>query len=484
MPIDTNISALIYRRTKIIATMGPASWDEPRISALIQAGVNVFRLNMSHGDYKSHQTSFERIRAASARLNKPVAILADLCGPKIRVGKFVYGPIQLKRDDEVVLTTREVLGSATLIPSQYLSLHEEVKVGHRILLADGLLELHPHHIEGQNIYCRVIRGGALSDHKGMNLPDTPLTTPALTEKDRADALFALGLGVDFLALSFVRSADDVADLRSYIAEAGFASAIIAKIERNEALTNIDAILEQADGIMIARGDLGVELPAEQVPIVQKQLIQLARLAHKPVIVATQMLESMVEHSQPTRAEVADVAGAVSSGVDAIMLSAETASGDFPVEAVLLMDKVARRTEAYQWHTSAKAGFALDTSITPPLSHAHALARATTDLSHDLMVHAIVVVSSTGASTSAVSSARPSAPIVAVTSNTQTYRRMCLLWGVLPDWSDDINMDELMMLARQHVRQLAMGQEGDNILLIRGFHIDVELSAPSITILHI
>jgi pyruvate kinase len=483
MPIHTDTTGLIYRRTKIVATIGPASWDEKSIEALIRAGANVFRLNMSHGDHKTHTTSYQRIRAVSHEMNQPIAILADLCGPKIRVGKFPDGPIFLNKEDEVILTTRDVAGSERLIPSQYKSLHEEISPGNRILLADGMIELKANHIEGQDIYCTVIHGGRLSDHKGINLPDTNLSTPALTEKDREDSRFALKLGVDFLALSFVRRSNDVLDLRKLTATEGFDTAIIAKIERPEALDHIDDILEVSDGIMVARGDLGVELPVEQVPMIQQQLIDLARCASKPVIVATQMLESMIEHAQPTRAEVADISHAVASGVDAIMLSAETASGSHPIEAVAVMNKIARQTETYQWHGGKLGSFDLDQSSIPPLSHADALASATNQLSQNLLVHAIVVISATGASTSAVSSARPSSPIVAITANVTIYNRMSLLWGVLPILTDDAtDRDEFIQLARQQVRSLGMAKGGDHILLVRGFHPDPIKSTPSITIL--
>ncbi|MES0371794.1 MAG: pyruvate kinase [Mariprofundaceae bacterium] len=482
MGINTNINTLIYRRTKIIATIGPASWEEESIGKLIKAGANIFRLNMSHGDHKSHTDSYNRIRKIAAEMEVPVAIMADLCGPKIRVGKFPDGPVTLKRRREVILTTRDVSGSEELIPCQYRSLHREIKPGERILLNDGIIELRTERIKGQDIFCTVVHGGKLSDHKGINLPDTTLSTPALTEKDRDDARFALKLGVEFLALSFVRHSDDIDDLRELIIEEKHDAGIIAKIERPEALDNIDAILNASNAIMVARGDLGVELPPEQVPMIQQQLIDLARAANKPVIVATQMLESMIDHSQPTRAEVADVAHAVSAGVDAIMLSAETASGSHPVRAVMIMDRIARRTESYQWHSGAHSKFVLPKSGDLPLSHAVALARATTELSHDLLVHAIVVISATGASTRAVSSARPFAPVVAITSNEIIYRRMNLIWGVIPILVDKISRKNFNALARKQVKQKSMAKKGDNILLVRGFHPDPQKSAPSITIL--
>jgi len=484
MAINTEIAALIYRRTKILATIGPASWEEDTIRQLIEAGVNVFRLNMSHGDHASHTTSYQRIRSIAEEMNKPIGILADLCGPKIRCGKFLDGAINLKTRDSIILTTRDITGSPGLIPCQYRSLHQEIKTGERILLADGMMELAAHRIDGQDIHCTVIHGGKLSDHKGINLPDTALATPALTDKDRTDACFALKLGVDFLALSFVRKSEDVIDLQKLIDEQKGSASIIAKIERPEALKNIEAILKASHGIMVARGDLGVELPPEQVPMVQQQLIDLARAANKPVIVATQMLESMIEHSQPTRAEVADVANSVSSGVDAIMLSAETAAGAYPVEAVSIMDRIARRTESYQWHSGVHGSFSQKKPSKRPYSHADALARATNELSYDLLVHAIVVISATGASTRAVTSARPSAPVVAVTAHPHIFRRMALLWGVIPVLVNEISRGKLHVLAKKQVKKHSMAKKGDNILLIRGFHPDPVKSNPSITILRI
>ena len=484
MAIETDISALIHRRTKILATIGPASWDEVTIRELIEAGVNTFRLNMSHGDHQSHTESYQRIRTIASELGMPIAILADLCGPKIRAGKFLDGAITLKQRDSVILTTRDVTGSPGLIPCQYRSLHKEIKPGHRVFLSDGMIELIPDRIDGEDIHCTVIHGGVLSNHKGINLPDTALSTPALTEKDRVDASFALQLGVDFLALSFVRQSEDIVDLKQLIKEQSASASIIAKIERPEALKNIEAILEASDGIMVARGDLGVELPPEQVPMVQQQLIDLARGANKPVIVATQMLESMIEHSQPTRAEVADVANSVSSGVDAIMLSAETAAGKYPIKAVSIMNRIARRTEAYQWHCGAHGSFSMQKKRKPPLSHADALASATTELSHNLQVHAIVVISETGASTRAVTSARPSAPVVAITTHPEIYRRMNLLWGVIPILVGKIDRTHLHATARKQVKLLGMGRKNDNILLVRGFHPDPKKSSPSITILSI
>jgi len=317
MSIITQINLLKKRRTKIIATLGPASSEPDQIRKLIKAGVNIFRQNMSHGDHSYHKETYSRIREIANELNQPVGILADLCGPKIRTGKFKNGSIELKNNDSVIVTTRDVEGKPGLIPSQYSSLADDVEPEDRILLADGTLELEVDSIEGTEISCTVIYGGTLGNHKGINLPGVKVSAPSLTDKDKADAKLALELGVDFLALSFVRSAEDIHDLKKLIQSHASDAHIIAKIEKPEALDEASAILDAADGIMVARGDLGVELNPEQVPVAQHQLIDLARKKFKPVIVATQMLESMIENARPTRAEVTDVAYAVTLGTDAI-----------------------------------------------------------------------------------------------------------------------------------------------------------------------
>ncbi len=313
MSIMTQIRLLKKKRTKIVATLGPASADPEIIRQLINAGVNVFRLNMSHGSHDSHHRVFERVREIAAEINPSVAMLADLCGPKIRTGRFRDGCIQLETGKRVVITTRDVVGDTGLIPSRYTALADEVTPGDRILLNDGLMELRVIGIDDTEITCEVIYGGILSDNKGINLPGVNISAPSLTEKDREDALFALRLGVDFLALSFVRRASDISELKDLVNTANGHASIIAKIEKPEALEDIDAIVDAADAIMVARGDLGVELNPEQVPVAQGQLIDRSRARFKPVIVATQMLESMIESSRPTRAEVTDPCGHTGNG---------------------------------------------------------------------------------------------------------------------------------------------------------------------------
>jgi pyruvate kinase len=482
MAIDTKVHLLKRRRTKIVATLGPASCAPAIIRQMIILGVNVFRLNMSHGDYEFHKTGFNNIRKFADELAQPVAILADLCGPKIRTGMFKDGQISLTENSRVTVTTRDVIGEDGLIPSQYTQLAGDVKINDRILLNDGALELKVDEVSGTEITCTVIYGGILKNHKGINLPGVKVSAPSLTEKDRADAEFALDLGVDFLALSFVRSAADVEELKSIIKQSGKDVAIIAKIEKPEALQNAVAILDIADGIMIARGDLGVELNPEEVPVVQGQLIDLAREKFKPVIVATQMLESMIENARPTRAEVTDISYAVSLGTDAVMLSAETAAGAFPLEAIRMMDRIARQTESYLWKTGSyevKPG-----SGNQQISIWDAMSDAAAQMARDLMVRAVLVISQSGMSAATMSSARPAAPVVAITGRSHICRRMALFWSVIPVHADDAGTVNPNDLGRRVARELKLADNGEYVLLIRGFHSRPEQNIPSITVLSV
>jgi pyruvate kinase len=482
MRIITEIEPLIYRRTKIIATLGPSSSDSATIEKLIDAGMNIFRLNMSHGTHDGHREVYHRARSIAQRLDKPVAVLADLCGPKIRVGAFANGSITLADGDTVTVTTRDVMGKPGLIPSQYRALTQDVTVGNRILLDDGNIELEVTSIDGDDINCTVIAGDVLKDHKGMNLPGANVSAPSLTDKDRVDAAFALELGVDFLALSFVRQASDIGDLHRLIAEANVPVAVVAKIEKPEALNNIDEILTVADAIMVARGDLGVELPPQNVPLAQDQLIDLARQYRKPVIVATQMLESMIEHHRPTRAEVSDVATAVRHGADAIMLSAETASGKHPVEAVKMMDDIARQTEGYLWKQGAFSSLAQKPEGGRPYAIEDALSECMAKLSRDLMVRAIMVNSPQDRSLAVMSASRPAAPIVGICPD---YRASCiasLLWGVIPLTVDFAAIEDPHTLGRKTVIDLGIASKGDTILVVRGFSTEPEENKPSVTII--
>ncbi|MFO0879643.1 MAG: pyruvate kinase [Gemmataceae bacterium] len=458
------------RRTKIVATIGPASRDPAVIEELIRAGVNVFRMNLSHGNHDDHRENFARIRASSARLGHPVAILADLCGPKIRVGKFVGGHILVTTDERVTVTTRDVPGEPGLIPSQYAALAHDVRPGDHILIDDGLIELKVESTSGTEIYCTVVTGGMVRDRKGMNLPGVAVSSPALTDKDREDSQLALDLGVDFLALSFVRRPDDVRQLKELIHSRGKPTPVIAKIEKPEAMECIDEIIAEADGIMVARGDLGVEMPPETVPLVQRELIERCRLASKPVIVATQMLESMINHPTPTRAEVSDVSTAVFLGSDAVMLSAETASGAFPVKAVQMMDRVARQVENWQHLDAGFSSITEDDEHELPelLTLRQAIARSTAQLSRDLQVRAIVVRTQKGTSAAVMSATRPAAPVVAMTMEDQVARRLQLFWGVIPRVIDGIDFSEPRPAARHLALDLRLAEAGQFILLLTGF----------------
>lgn len=462
-----------YRRTRIVATVGPASRDPEKLEALLEAGVNVFRLNMSHGTHEQHREVIGRVRGISARLGRHVTLLGDLCGPKIRVGHFAGGEMTLVSGQKVTVTTRDVPGGDGLIPSQYAALANDVRAGNRILLDDGLLELRVERVEGTEVGCVVVHGGRLKDKKGMNLPGVPLSTPALTQRDRQDARFLLAEGVDWLALSFVRRPADIADLRKEIESAGQSTPIIAKIEKPEAVEALAGILEAADGVMVARGDLGVEMPLENVPIIQADLVEQARHAAKPVIVATQMLESMVTQPRPTRAEASDVSTAVMSGADAVMLSAETASGSFPLEAVKTMDRIARKVEAWQSlethfqqserdqdsHAAANRDL--------PLRLRRAVAKSTAQLCKDLRVRAVLVRSKGGTSAAQVSSYRPSAPIVALTTDARVARRMNLLWGVIPRVITAEEFEKPKTTARQQADALGLVEPGQQLLLLSG-----------------
>lgn len=481
MRIDTELKLLIYRRTKIVATLGPSSNDSRTIERLITTGINVFRLNMSHGTHDEHDATYQLIRSAAGKLKKPIAVLADLCGPKIRVGTFHNGRIELVTGNSVTVTSRDVIGRPELIPSQYEALADDVEIGNCILLDDGNIELIVQAVEGTEITCKVVSGGVLSDHKGMNLPGVNISSPSLTETDRVDAHFALQLGVDFLALSFVRRSSDVEELRSLISATNSQVAIIAKIEKPEALDNIDEIIEAADAIMVARGDLGVELPPQAVPHVQNQLIDLARTHRKPVIVATQMLESMIDHPRPTRAEVSDVANAVRSGTDAVMLSAETASGKYPVETVKMMDDIARQTEAYLWRQGAFASLTRNHEAARPFPIEDALSESMAQLSRDLLARAIMIISFQGRSLAVMSSARPAAPMIGICPDHRSSCIANLLWGVIPVTADQDEIENHDLLAKRIVLELGLAVENQTILVVRGFSKDAKQNTPSVTI---
>lgn len=471
---------LKYRRTKIIATLGPSSDSPVLIEKLIQAGVNVFRLNMSHGRRDLHAACFEHIRKIAEHLGRPIAIMIDLSGPKIRTGAFEGGHIELYDGDEVRVTIQDVIGRPGLISSQYKGLVQDVAIGSRILIDDGTIEIKVLAKGQDEVICKVVHGGIVKSHKGINLPGCTLSTPVLTEKDREDLSFALDLGADYVALSFVSQASDVEELARLITQKNGHAKIIAKMETLKGLEHAEAIIDAADGIMVARGDLGAELPPEEVPVAQDQLIHLAHKKMKPVIVATQMLESMVKRAKPTRAEVTDIAYAVCNGTDAIMLSAETASGEYPVEAVEMMDRIARETESHLWKEGKWGNPSMSTKEEPTMHEA--ISRASALLSRDLMARAIFVVSKSIKSSLAVSSSKPACPIVAITNDEIHYRAFALFWGVIPVFRSDAKSSEPIDLSRKMAVMLDLAKEGDTALVVRGFNKERKIDTPSITAL--
>ena len=463
---DLHHKYLFFRRTKVIATLGPASSSPQMIREMILKGLNVVRINFSHGNPEEHLRLIQTIRKVSSSLRMPVAILGDLCGPKIRVGKFRDNGVLLKENTTVTITTASVTGDERLIPCQYKKIVSEVAVGDQILLDDGNLELKITGKAGDKVQARVVRGGTLKNNKGMNLPDTKMNIPALTAKDRKDVLYCIKGEVDYIALSFVRSPEDIADLKNILRRRKADISVIAKIEKPEALQNIQAILEVADGIMIARGDLGVELPAKKVPFIQSKLIEACIQNNKPVIVATQMLESMIEHSRPTRAEVTDVAAACLSGADAVMLSAETASGRYPLEALQMMDSILRETEAHQFFT--RGGLFRERVTRTDNLVQNAVSSAIAQLSRDLMVRCVIVSDRSGSSVLAVSSDRPAAPILALMSSEKVLRRLQLIWGVFPHLvGGNFDVNDSLAFAEGVMKKLKLADKGDFMLLVAG-----------------
>jgi pyruvate kinase len=470
---------LKLRRTKIVATLGPASSSPEVLRALLRAGVDVARLNFSHGTHEGHQRVIENVRQVCAELGRSIALLGDLCGPKIRVGLFAGGGALLREGQRTTITTEAETGTADLIPSQYAPLIGDIAAGRRILLDDGKLELEVVSVDSPTrATCAVLRGGLLRDKKGMNLPDCHLSVAAMTDKDHADLRFCIENGVDYVALSFVRKPSDIVELKASIAALCEARAatrdrerdseldvtrVIAKIEMPEALEHIEEIVDAADGIMVARGDLGVELPLQRVPIVQNHLIRTANRRHKPVIVATQMLESMIDSARPTRAEVSDAANAVFGNTDAVMLSAETASGQHPLEAVRVLDSVLREVEGYQWSSGRFGRPDPETSIYPL---PNALAQACTLLSREMAIRAVNVLTDTGSTARLMSSSRPSSPIFAYCSNRQVARQMHLYWGVVPIALDaELDINELAGAASTAVQHMGIAEAGQHILLV-------------------
>ncbi len=452
-------------RTKIVATIGPASRSPEMLERLIVAGVNVVRLNFSHGEHHEHLAVLTSAREIAARLGRSVAILQDLCGPKIRTGKLAGGgPVELVPGARLTITTDETVeGTSRRISTTYDPLPQDVHPGDRILLDDGNLEVRVLGVSGIDVECEVVHGGLLKPSKGMNLPGVRLSTPALTEKDKHDLAFGVRHGVDFVALSFVRQAKDVLEAKDMIRSLGGSAPLIAKIEKREAMDDLPSILEATDGVMVARGDLGVELSTEEVPTLQKRIIEMANGAGKTVITATQMLESMIERPRPTRAEASDVANAILDGTDAIMLSAETAAGRYPAESVATMAKIAGYTEE---HYGARVP--ARTVAGPGSMVARSLARVAATVAEELDCKLILVFTASGSTARLVSSYRPGAPIVAMTCVDDTYRRLALSWGVLPLRSSlAATTDEMITQGVALLKEKGMAQSGDTILMLGG-----------------
>jgi len=431
------------RRTKIIATVGPSSADEAVLTRMMRAGMDVARLNFSHGSQSAHAKAIRRIRHAAAHVGRPVGLLLDLQGPKLRVGEFQGGAVYLRQGAETLVTNRRVKGTPDLIPAVYSGLMRDVKVGDRVLLDDGKIELRVIRKERRRLRCKVLVGGKLADHKGLNFPGVRLSADSLTAKDRGDLAFGLRMGIDFVALSFVRSPDDIMRLRRLLRNAKRPPIVIAKIERREAIENLEGILGVADGVMVARGDLGVEYPPERVPILQKRIIQRANAREVLVITATQMLESMISSPRPTRAEASDVANAIFDGTDAVMLSAETAVGRYPDRTVRTMGRIASEAEEVSIPMLRRRTTDHTSVLSSPT---HALAHTAYQAAHELRAKVLAVFTHTGYSARLASKARPSSPIIALTPLESTCRRLTLSWGVtpvqVPHWRTADRMVEL------------------------------------------
>ncbi|MEK3766956.1 MULTISPECIES: pyruvate kinase [Paenibacillus] len=453
------------RKSKIVCTIGPASESLENIKKLILAGMNVARLNFSHGDFEEHGARINTIRQASKELNKTVAILLDTKGPEIRTGKLEVEPIELVQDEYLTLTTEEILGTQDRISITYSELPNDVQVGSTILIDDGLIGLTVVDIQGTEIKTRIVNGGTIKSKKGVNVPGVNISLPGITEKDTNDILFGIEQDIDFIAASFVRKASDVQEIRELL-EKNNAShiQIISKIENQQGVDNLDEILEASDGLMVARGDLGVEIPAEDVPLAQKLMIQKCNVAGKPVITATQMLDSMQRNPRPTRAEASDVANAILDGTDAIMLSGETAAGKYPVESVLTMSRIAEKAESALNHHEIfmKQQTAQETTVTEAISQSVAISAL------DLNAKAIISSTVTGHTARVVSKYRPKAPIIAVTTQERTMRQLSLVWGVTPVFGQVASStDELLETAIKGGKDSGLVQTGDLVVITAG-----------------
>jgi len=450
------------RHSKIVCTIGPATRSPRMIRKLIAAGMDVARLNFSHGTHQEHAQSIAMLRDAATQYKKPLAILADLQGPKIRTGALAGGgTVLLRAGQKFVITVAKVLGDSTRVNTTFQPLPREVKSGDRILLSDGLIELRVEKTTRSEVICQVVNGGVLGEHKGINLPGVKLHVPAITEKDRVDLRFALAHGADYIAASFVRRAEDVHLAKELVRRVKKDTPVIVKLEKPEAIDNLEQILPVSDGVMVARGDLGVEMNPEQVPVVQKNIIARAREFRRPVITATQMLESMTENPRPTRAEASDVANAIFDGTDAVMLSAETATGKYPVEAVSMMARIIAAAESSIHEFPRPA-------VQERLKVAETVAELVCHASRELHMKLIAVFTHSGFTARLISRYRPLVPIVAFSPEVETRRRMALLWGVTPRSIVDIKkIDALPGLAEKRLLEERLVRKGDVIGIVAG-----------------
>ncbi|GGK11479.1 pyruvate kinase [Caldalkalibacillus thermarum] len=453
------------RKTKIVATIGPASEAVETLKQLLQAGVDVVRLNFSHGDYEEHGQRIKNVRQAMRETGKNVAILLDTKGPEIRTGVLKEEPVGLKEGETLILTTEELQGDARKISVTYAGLPQDVRPGSKILIDDGLIEVEVEKVEGNEIITRILNGGELKSRKGVNVPGVSINLPGITEKDANDIRFGLEQGVDFIAASFVRKASDVLEIREILEATGHTDVqIIAKIENQEGIDNLDEILEVADGIMVARGDLGVEIPAEEVPLIQKMMIAKCNQMGKVVITATQMLDSMQRNPRPTRAEVTDVANAIFDGTDAIMLSGETAAGKYPLESVRTMARIAERTEEAIEYREWLYHRRTDQQETI----AGAISQAVSNAALDLNASAILTATESGYTARLISKYRPKAPIIAVTPHEQVVRKLALSWGVYPILAREANTtDEMLEISVDAALKAGLIYYGDLVVITAG-----------------
>lgn len=470
------------RKTKIVCTIGPSSESLENTKKLINAGMNVARLNFSHGDFEEHGGRIKNIRQASAELGKTVAILLDTKGPEIRLGKLKEEPIELEQGETITLTTEEILGDINRIPVTYNNLPNDVSVGSTILIDDGLIGLTVEEIAGTEIKCRIVNSGPIKSKKGVNVPGVHISLPGITEKDANDIVFGIEQGIDFIAASFVRKASDVLEIRELLERHNASHVqIISKIENQQGVDNLDEILEVSDGLMVARGDLGVEIPVEEVPLVQKEMIQKCNRVGKPVITATQMLDSMQRNPRPTRAEASDVANAIFDGTDAIMLSGETAAGKYPVESVEMMARIAERTEAaLEYHELfLKQANAQQVSVT------EAVSQSVANSALELNAKAIITSTKSGYTARMVSKYRPKSQVIAVTSDDKVVRRLALVWGVTPVFGEEQQTTDAMFESAVK-GALSTGQVslGDTVVITAGVPVGLAGSTNLIKIHHI